>query len=263
MTAKLFAGLDPGKKRDFTAFAVLESQAVQRAPLPGSFVPHFVNVYTIRDLVRWQQDSYENMSNRVSARLRNPIMKDATLIVDETGIGAAVTDMMRKRGWHPRPVTITGGSKVSRDGAYGYHIPKRDLVTTVGLLLESRRLRIPTSLPLAQTLAEELHNFKVTISALGHDSYGAGDDWREGSHDDLVLAVALAAWFGENVSQSGYSVTTPWDLPAASGGPLGGPPKWYLEALAEQQRQREAEEEEERVRRNAERRHGGSAYPVD
>ncbi len=27
-----------------------------------------------------------------------------------------------------------------------------------------------------------------------HDSYGA---WREGTHDDLVLAVALALWAGE------------------------------------------------------------------
>ena len=28
-----------------------------------------------------------------------------------------------------------------------------------------------------------------------HDSYGA---WREGQHDDLVLAVALAVWFAEH-----------------------------------------------------------------
>jgi hypothetical protein len=28
----------------------------------------------------------------------------------------------------------------------------------------------------------------------GHDSYG---QWREGQHDDLVLAVALATWWAE------------------------------------------------------------------
>ena len=27
-----------------------------------------------------------------------------------------------------------------------------------------------------------------------HDSYGA---WREGAHDELVLAVAVACWYGE------------------------------------------------------------------
>lgn len=31
---------------------------------------------------------------------------------------------------------------------------------------------------------------KVNVST-GHDSYEA---WREGDHDDLVLAAALAAW---------------------------------------------------------------------
>jgi hypothetical protein len=56
---------------------------------------------------------------------------------------------------------------------------------------------------LAETLREELQNFKVTISAGGHDRYGAGGDalsWREQPHDDLVLAVALAAWSCESAT---------------------------------------------------------------
>jgi hypothetical protein len=32
---------------------------------------------------------------------------------------------------------------------------------------------------------------RVKISTAGHDSYSA----REGAHDDLVLAVAMAVWF--------------------------------------------------------------------
>jgi hypothetical protein len=106
--------------------------------------------------------------------------------------------MLRARDLSPRAVAITGGNAMNKDGA-NYRIPKRDLVTVVTLLLESRRLKIPRSLPLADTLVQELHNFKVTISPLGHDAYGAGGEWREGAHDDCVLAVALAVWFGENV----------------------------------------------------------------
>jgi len=38
-------------------------------------------------------------------------------------------------------------------------------------------------------------SFKVKINLkTAHDSYEA---WREGQHDDLVLFVALAAWFAE------------------------------------------------------------------
>lgn len=43
-------------------------------------------------------------------------------------------------------------------------------------------------------LSGELQNFKVKINPeTAHDSYGA---WREGQHDDLVLAVALGLWVG-------------------------------------------------------------------
>ena len=64
--------------------------------------------------------------------------------------------------------------------------------------LQAGRLRIAAALPEAGTLRAELENFRAKIGAAGHDSYGAGDDWREGNHDDLVLAAALAVWFGEH-----------------------------------------------------------------
>jgi hypothetical protein len=46
----------------------------------------------------------------------------------------------------------------------------------------------------------ELDNFQARKTAFGNDTFVAGDDWRDGNHDDLVLAVALAAWLG------GYAV---------------------------------------------------------
>jgi hypothetical protein len=51
-------------------------------------------------------------------------------------------------------------------------------------------------LELAPVLATELLNFKVKVNiASGHDSY---EVWRESIHDDLVLSVAMACWWGEN-----------------------------------------------------------------
>jgi hypothetical protein len=41
-------------------------------------------------------------------------------------------------------------------------------------------------------------SLSVKASLAGHGSYGAGADRREGNHDDLVLALALALWHGEN-----------------------------------------------------------------
>jgi hypothetical protein len=63
---------------------------------------------------------------------------------------------------------------------------------------QNGRLKVAKDLPHAKTLTNELVNFKVKISLTGHDSYGAVEDWRQGNHDDLVLALALPCWYGEN-----------------------------------------------------------------
>jgi hypothetical protein len=61
-------------------------------------------------------------------------------------------------------------------------------------LLQADRLLIATSLPDAGTLQQELLDYRVKLSPTAHDSYNV----REGAHDDLVLATALACWFAEN-----------------------------------------------------------------
>ncbi len=78
-------------------------------------------------------------------------------------------------------------------------MPKRELVSSSTCVRETKRLKIASTLPLAATLVAEFDNFRSKKAVLtGHDSYGAGADWREGNHDDLVLSVAMAAWFGEH-----------------------------------------------------------------
>ncbi|MGB6659936.1 MAG: hypothetical protein WBE14_17600 [Xanthobacteraceae bacterium] len=43
-------------------------------------------------------------------------------------------------------------------------------------------------------MADELKDFKRKVSEAGRVSFNA----RSGTHDDLVLAVAIAAWFAGN-----------------------------------------------------------------
>jgi len=97
-------------------------------------------------------------------------------------------------GLRPIAVTITGGFEENRVSSSEFNIPKRNLVSTLAVLLQSGRLKVAPDLAESETFIGELSNFKVKISAAGHDSY---NDWRESIHDDLVLSVALAAWFGE------------------------------------------------------------------
>ena len=41
-------------------------------------------------------------------------------------------------------------------------------------------------------LIKEMQEMRVKVTAAGNEQYGS---WREGEHDDLVLAVGLGAWW--------------------------------------------------------------------
>jgi hypothetical protein len=114
-------------------------------------------------------------------------------LIDNTGVGAPVSDLIGKEQLRFCPITITGGDKVTRDGR-SIRVPKRDLVSTLQVLFQTNRLKIAGKLPEAQMLIDELTSFQIKISLSGHDSYGA---WREGTHDGLILAVAMACWAGQ------------------------------------------------------------------
>lgn len=130
-----------------------------------------------------------------SDRLTTDTGATPALVADRTGVGRPVVDVLRAA--ELSPVTITGGDVVTQDGR-DFRVPKRDLVSAVQVLLQSERLKIARALPEASMMTGELLAFKVSINLRGHDSYGndAGQ-WRENPHNDLVLAVALACWYGE------------------------------------------------------------------
>lgn len=127
---------------------------------------------------------------------------DATypvLAVDATGVGAPVIDLLKRERLFAslHPVIITAGADETRTDRGFHGVPKRALVSRTQVLLQTNRLRIAKSLPLADTLVRELMNFRAKITEHGNDTYGA---WRESIHDDLVLATALAIWASSRVS---------------------------------------------------------------
>ena len=196
-------GLDLGQAGDYTALAVLEKAWPERN---GTRTAH----YAVRHLERVPLGtSYPAVVGRVGERVRalRDLDVSLALVVDQTGVGRPVVDLLRQAGLPCRLVSImiTAGQAVTRVEEkvrwvteVGFHVPKRDLVGCLAVLLQSERLRVAQELPEAQLLVQELLNFRVKISLAGRDTFGAGEAWRDGAHDDLVLAVALAAWYGEN-----------------------------------------------------------------
>jgi hypothetical protein len=204
-----FVGVDLGQKQDFTALCIVE-----RAEL----------MFDVRDLVTWECKRETRFELRymervklrtpypaVVERIREVVMalKRAnpapggrrTLVVDATGVGAPVVDLLRasKMDCDLVAAVITGGdssaktsgAKASGAKAGDWRVPKRDLIVGLQLMFDLRQLRIARGLPDTEILMKELMGMRVKMSAAGHESYGSG---REGPHDDLVMAVALACW---------------------------------------------------------------------
>ena len=220
-------GVDLAQSSDYTALCVLEQTSQdtgkKRYVRPTSFghgvkehrsseFPVYEYSYAARHLERLPiGTAYPAQVARIKAlhdRLKTDTGTAPLLVADATGVGRPVLDMLRSAELSPAAVTITGGDAVSHDGLE-YRVPKRDLVSIVQVLLQSERLKIAKALPEAQTLTNELLAFKVSISLKGHDSYGNDvGPWRENPHDDMVLAVALACWYGEHTA----SRATRWTI---------------------------------------------------
>lgn len=212
-----FLGLDLGQAADPTAIAVVErllpppplptptpARLPSRAPvfssrlypIPRGPQPPPPYEFDCRHLERIPLNTpYPAVVDRVQELLATPALRNQTqLVVDATGVGRPVVDLFEHRGLDPVAITITGGDTVTYER--GWRVPKRDLVGAVAVLLQSDRLRFAAQLPEVPTLVRELLAFRVKIDPLtAHDSYGAAE-WRTGINDDLVLALAVAVWYG-------------------------------------------------------------------
>jgi hypothetical protein len=135
---------------------------------------------------------YPNVAAHICRVMRHPQLKGRSeLVVDGTGVGRPVVDIIRAENLHCPflPVMITCGTKETTSKGY-YHVPKRDLITRVQILLQQDRLRIAAKIKDAPVLVKEMTEMQVKVTPSGNELFAA----REGKHDDLVFAVALACW---------------------------------------------------------------------
>ncbi len=187
-------GLDLGQTTDYTALCALEQSRKPDPTRPGRTVTH----YACRHLERYRLGtSYPDMIKEIAKRTQTDALRGSTMAVDQTGVGRPVVDLLRLAALPVtlRPITITAGHSVTEDREdLSFHVPKKDLVSVLQILLQGERLAISPELKLAETLKKELTNFKVKITPAANEVFGA---WREGDKDDLVLSVALAAWVAE------------------------------------------------------------------
>lgn len=186
MNKRIFIGLDLGQQFDYTAMTVVSSFRTGPREL----------MHTIEYIYRFPlKMSYSVMANSVT-RFINTQLKiySPILIVDFTGVGAPVYDILTKNGLKPVAFTITGGNTPKIVSKYKVNVPKQDMVASLQIALQNNVIRIPSNTNELEQLKAEIQNFTMKINKNNKESFGALQD---GIHDDIVMALCMSIWYAD------------------------------------------------------------------
>jgi hypothetical protein len=137
------------------------------------------------------------------------------LVIDYTGVGRPVYDMFIAANLSPIGVLISGGTAETQEGSI-YSVPKINLVSRLQALLHEGRLKIHKDLTDAPVLVRELQDYRTQYTPSGALTFNA----RTGRHDDLVLALAVAAWRAYRPMLAGWAA---YELARRLAGGVDGP----------------------------------------
>jgi hypothetical protein len=199
-----YVGLDMGQKQDYSAVAVIDRVDVSKGRDQWNR-QLFETQHHVVHLARFQIGTdYTEIVGQTRKLLETPQLRGrARLIVDATGVGVAVYDLLVKARLSPVGITITGGNEVKITDKGSFNVPKKDLIARLQVLLEQGRVKVANSLPEAGLLVEELQTFGSRTTEAGNEVFG---NFRVGSHDDLVLAICVAVWYADQYGSSGFVV---------------------------------------------------------
>jgi hypothetical protein len=178
-------GVDLGQLHDHTAIAILESvELVHDVRDPVTYERRREQRTRLRHLHRVRLGtSYPDVVSVVKEIAASPALEGrCTVVVDGTGVGGPVVDLLKRAGMRARvvPVTITPGDRENSNGG-SFRVPRRDLIAGLQVLFEDKKFEIPRSLAYTKPLIDELALLRGDLRSTGHD--------------DLVFALSLAWWW--------------------------------------------------------------------
>ena len=203
--------VDPGKKRDPTAIMVMRDNFTILDGSPRAGIPdkmqHGYEIVHIDKII----DTRFTEVCRIIAKIteHRQIKNNYELIVDGTGIGEVVIDILRESFLTPVPIVFTGSGqvrevfssfgKVFGNGFTGaqvlkeIHVPKEDLVSAGQNIVQQGRLSIAPGLQFEEDFKRQLLMFRGKVNEKTRNvSYNANT---EEDHDDLVVCFLMGAWW--------------------------------------------------------------------
>lgn len=148
-------GVDLGKVRDFTVMTVMDKDT--------------------REVVYWERINKQDWNIIIDAVvLTGRRWRAKKILLDQTGIGEPITDMLRKKF----------GMNIVEGYVSGSNKQKVDLIQPLQVAIEQKTISFPD----IKVLISELTDYEYQISDRGTWTMNAP----EGKHDDAVISLALA-----------------------------------------------------------------------
>lgn len=188
-TSRYTLGLSLGQSHEHTALAVLRAEG-------NGATTEFALVHLDRFTPGTR---LADVAERVLAVLAAPdlVASSVSVVCDVTGVGFPAVASLRAAGIRrARALSLTVG-----DDGGGGRVPRRDLATALQLVVQDGRLKIAEGLPHADVLVEEMQAFRPKPTARSADADPLA--WRERDAEDLVRALAVAAWIGSRPRVAG------------------------------------------------------------
>lgn len=195
----VYVGVDLGKKADYTSITFLEPFL----PIELDEEQEDRFVYHVSRIRRLPLETPYPKVARLLRKTWNQLIESPDfdyvyVVVDEGGVGAAVTDTVVELIPNAElyRVTLTGGIRPKWNDPRSVNLPKPQMASTLISLFETHRLWADAKMKgQLEELREELNNYERKITDAGYDQFGS---MKTGIHDDTVSAIGIAAWVAED-----------------------------------------------------------------
>jgi hypothetical protein len=186
--SKFIAGLSRGLANDYTTLAVV-----------ATFGEYEINKrYNLRLLERFKGISSEKLVEQVMAFInKKPLKENTSIAVDVAGFGKTLVDTFAKTKLQYVMVSVTEDDAVISEEV-NHRVSKKELISNLQFLFISERLRVKQDLPLSNIFIKELLGYRLKNTSQDHENQRVS---KERNHDDLVFALALACWYGQEVGR--------------------------------------------------------------
>jgi hypothetical protein len=181
--------LDLGQQNDYSVLAI--TNIIRSGSSNITYEIPYIKKYLIRS-------SYVFIVKDVAEILKDKRLKHCDLIIDYTGVGHPVADLFVSNGISPICANITSGLRVSWPSPRTVNVPKVNLVSALQVVFQNMALKISSGIKIIDDVEKEFISFRAKMSKSGHSKFEA----HGGTHDDIVMSIALGIWYGKYLTSN-------------------------------------------------------------